>query len=93
MSIICLKVDNAGRIEAASIEYPESITGPNAIQAEAPENFAFENADDWRLDGGVLVYDPLPVPPPPPDPVAELQAEVADLTLALAELIGTGGGV
>lgn len=84
-----IKLNAAGRVCAASLN---GIL-PDGIETAIPEGFELDKHGDWRLEGGALVYDPLPELEPPPSPMEQLQAEVADLTLALAELIGTGGGV
>ena len=84
-----VKLDDTGRVCALSMD---GIL-PDGIESVAPESWDGMCPRDLRMEGGVLVHDPQPVPEPPPTPVELLQAEVADLTLALAELIGTGGGV
>lgn len=61
-----------------------------AIEVPEPDGWDAEHQHDWQMEGGVLVYNPLPVQEPPTSPMEALQAEVADLTLALARLIGTG---
>ena len=81
-----VKLDDTGRVCALSMD---GIL-PDGIESVAPESWDGMCPRDLRLEGGVLVYDPMPKPEPPPDPVAELQAEVADLTLALADMIGGG---
>ena len=81
-----IKVNAAGRVCAAALN---GIL-PDGMETSTPEGFEMENHGDWRLENGTLVYDPLPEQEPPPDPVEALQAEVADLTLALADMIGGG---
>ena len=64
-----------------------------AVEVVPPEGWDAEHQQDWRLFDGKWQYDPKPEPEPEPlpTPMELLQAEVTDLTLALAELIGTGG--
>ena len=61
-----------------------------AIEVPEPDGWDAEHQHDWQMEGGVLVYNPLPVQEPPTSPMEALQAEVADLTLALADMIGGG---
>ena len=82
-----IKLNAAGRVCAAALN---GIL-PDGMEITIPEGFELDKHGDWRLEGGALVCDPLPELEPPPSPMEQLQAEVADLTLALAELIGTGG--
>ena len=84
-----IKLDATGRVWHHSMD---SIL-PDGMELPVPDGWDGTCPRDWRMEGGVLVHNPQPVQEPPPDPVEQLQAEVADLTLALAELIGTGGGV
>lgn len=84
-----IKVNAAGRVCAAAL----GGILLDGMEITIPEGFELDKHGDWKLEGGALVYDPLPEPEPLPTPMEQLQAEVADLTLALAELIGTGGGV
>ena len=56
-----------------------------AIEVPEPDGWDAEHQHDWQMEGGVLVYNPLPVQEPPTSPMEALQAEVADLTLALEQ--------
>lgn len=61
-----------------------------AVEIPEPDGWDAAHQHDWQMEGGVLVCNPQPVQEPPPSPMELLQAEVADLTLALADMIGGG---
>lgn len=80
MKKLHVKTDDTGRVAAASFDYA---LGEGETVLTAPEGFAMESAHDWRMEGGVLVHDPLPTPEPPPDPMDELKGD-SELLLEMA---------
>ncbi len=73
-----------GRVRAASSDTP---VGALLV---VPEGFTPETQQDYRMEGGALIYDPLPPAPPVPTEAERLTAvEAALLELALGgELYG-----
>lgn len=78
--------DDQGRVRVSYTGHAPQ----GAVEVVPPEGWDAEHQQDWRLIDGVWVYDPEPEPEPLPTPMEQLQAEVADLTLALADMIGGG---
>lgn len=74
-----------GRVVVTSAAHLE---GEGMIQIEFPEDFDFTHQSDWRLVDGALVYDPLPEAEPVPTLMEVLQAQVNELLLAVADMIG-----
>lgn len=88
-----------GRIGATSATHHE---GEHIVQVDFPEDFDFNQQNDWLLINGMLIHDPLPIPEPEPGPldvlgerVLEVEAEqtaqkytLNDLVLVMADLIG-----
>lgn len=60
------------------------------LRLEVPEDFTVQRAEDWRLEDGALVYDPLPrVEMPETDPGLTLEERMAEMEEAL-DLLLTG---
>ena len=59
-----------------------------AIEVPEPDGWDAEHQHDWQMAGGVLTRNPLPAQEPSPSPIEALQIEVAELTLALADILG-----
>lgn len=78
-------IDGDGRI-ASTWENPEY--GVGDFEFDFPVDFDFSCQHNWRLEDGDLVYDPLPEPEPDPSPMQILGAQVNELLLAVADMIG-----
>lgn len=69
-------LDKDGRIKAASFDSALTPRGEEVLVGFVlPEDFDFERQGNYRIAGGVLIYDPLPEPDPVPSPLEALQAE------------------
>ena len=77
-------VDETGRVRASSLT--DCLV--NAVFVEKPEGFNGENLHDWRLEDGVLIYDPEPMQDAPTqeERIAALEAQNAMLTECLLEI-------
>ena len=83
-----VKTEANGRVCAVSGQY----LGDGDQLVTWPDGVSLDDHRDYKVVDGVPVHDPEPEPEVIPTPMEQLQAEVTDLTLALAELIGTGFG-
>ena len=79
-------LDAEGRVIACSFDGPLKY----AVEIEPPEGFDLEHQrqNDWRLEDGALVYDPLPEEEPKPTPMEAMQTQMNDMILAMADMIG-----
>lgn len=60
------------------------------VLLDVPEDFTVQRAEDWRLDNGALVHDPLPrVETSETEPGLTLEERMAEMEEAL-DLILTG---
>lgn len=60
------------------------------VLLDVPEDFTVQRAEDWRLEDGALVYDPLPrVETPETEPDPTLEDRMAEMEEAL-DLLLTG---
>lgn len=62
-----------------------------AVEVETPEGFDEAKQQDWRLEGGALIYDPQPEQDAPSDKerIAALEAANELLTQCLLEMSET----
>jgi len=75
------KVDAQGRITATSKTHT---CGEGEVLQTYPEGFEFEKQNEWRIQNGVLIHDPLPQDQPAPTEAERLAAvEAALLELAM----------
>lgn len=82
-----IKTDDTGRVTAAA--YLPYHCGDGEVYVEIPRDFA-EPVQDWVLEDGVLVYDPLPVEKTPADQMEVLQQENALLKAQVQALSDRG---
>ncbi|MEA5016837.1 MAG: hypothetical protein VB099_20005 [Candidatus Limiplasma sp.] len=79
-----IALDAEGRVIACSFDSPLK----DAVEIEPPEGFDPERQNDWRMEEGALVYDPLPEAEPVPTPLEAMQTQLNDVILAMADVIG-----
>ena len=77
-------LDAEGRVIACSFDSPLK----DALETEPPEGFDSEHQNDWRLEDGALVYDPLPEAEPVPTLTEVMRSQLDDVILAVADMIG-----
>ena len=77
-------VNTEGRVVACSHDC--KLKG--SVEIEPPEGFDPKHQNDWRLEDGALVYDPLPEAEPVPTPLEAMQTQLNDVLLTMADVIG-----
>ena len=66
-------LDASGRIVGSS---DNALVG--ATEVATPDGWDAEHQHNWRVEGGVLVHDPLPEPEPVPNSIEDLTASAVD---------------